>query len=221
MQSDGPAGGQQKQWDTIYNQRDFFGGEPSELGVRARDLFLREGVRSVLELGCGQGRDTWLFAKTGLDVIALDYSETGICQMGEAAKAQKLDQKVRLMTRDARLGIPLPEASVDAVYSHMFLCMELTEVELEVIMAECLRVLKPGGWHVYSVRNERDPHYGKFVHKGEDMYQNPMGFVVHFFDEAKVRRLAKGYDVQWIKEFQDTSPPFVKQLYEVALRKPK
>ena len=43
-------------------------------------------VRTVLESGCGQGRDTWFFVKNGLEVTALDYSEAGICQMKEKAK---------------------------------------------------------------------------------------------------------------------------------------
>jgi hypothetical protein len=53
------------------------------------------------------------------------------------------------------------------------------------------------------------------------MWQNPLGFVVHFFTEEKIRRLSSGYDVVSIKEFEDRSPPFVKKLYEVVLRKPR
>jgi hypothetical protein len=53
------------------------------------------------------------------------------------------------------------------------------------------------------------------------MWQNPMGFVVHFFPEEKVRRLAQGYQIESIKEFEDGSPPFTKKLYEVVLRKPR
>ena len=53
------------------------------------------------------------------------------------------------------------------------------------------------------------------------MWQNPMGFVVHFFTEETLKRLSVGYDPLWIKEFEDRSPPFVKKLYEVALRKPR
>jgi len=52
------------------------------------------------------------------------------------------------------------------------------------------------------------------------MWENPMGFVVHFFSEEKIRRLAVGYDVLWVSEFEDRSPPFIKKLYEVALMKP-
>jgi len=211
---------QKKQWDETYNLPDFFGQEPSELGRRALDVFKERKIKKVLELGCGQGRDTWLFLENGLEVRALDYSETGICQMNDRAKSKGWGKRINLQSHDVRNGIPLPDNSVEAVFSHMFFTMELTEKEIANIMKECLRVLKPGGLNIYSVRNDHDPHYGKFVHKGEDMYQNPMGFVVHFFTEDKVRRLSKGYELLWIKEFDDTSPPFVKKLYEVVLKKP-
>jgi SAM-dependent methyltransferase len=210
---------QQKQWDKTYaSSGDFFGKDPSELAVSALPTFKDNKVRTVLELGCGQGRDTWFFARNGLEVTALDYSEAGICQMKE--KAKEAGAKVSLKVHDARNPLPFPNASFDAVYSHMFFTMEFSEEEVAKMLAECLRVLRPGGINIYSVRNDHDPHYGKFVLKGKDMWQNPMGFVVHFFTEEKIRRLADGYDILSIKEFEDHSPPFVKKLYEVGLRKP-
>jgi predicted SAM-dependent methyltransferase len=98
--------------------------------------------------------------------------------------------------------------------------MHLTETELAFIFKECRRVLKHGGMNIYSVRNVNDPHYKKGTHRGEDMWENPMGFVVHFFSLEKVQRLAVGYDLLYTKEFEDTSPPFTKKLYEVVLLKP-
>jgi ubiquinone/menaquinone biosynthesis C-methylase UbiE len=212
--------GQKQQWDETYKSKEFFGSEPSELGVKALEIFKNRGMRKVLELGCGQGRDTWHFLKNGFEVIALDYSETGICYMRDRAKEQGLEQAVVLQVHDARKGIPLPDASMDAVFSHMFFTMEITEREIAYIMKECLRVLRQGGLNIYSVRNLKDPHYGKFTHKGEEMYENPMGFVVHFFDEAKIVRLSEGYVIEGISEFDDTSPPFIKKLYQVTMRKP-
>jgi len=209
---------QQKQWDRTYEgSGDFFGKDPSELAVSALPTFKDNKIRTVLELGCGQGRDTWFFARNGLEVTALDYSEAGICQMKEKAKE---GGNVSLKVHDARNPLPFPEASFDAVYSHMFFTMEFSEEEVAKMLTECLRVLRPGGINIYSVRNDHDPHYGKFVPKGKDMWQNPMGFVVHFFTEENIRNLAKGYDILWIKEFEDRSPPFTKKLYEVGLRKP-
>ncbi|TFG57349.1 MAG: class I SAM-dependent methyltransferase [Methanomassiliicoccus sp.] len=211
---------QRKQWDSTYtNTDDFFGSEPSGLGYRAVEIFRKNGCKKVLELGCGQGRDTWLFAKEGFKVTALDYSESGICQMREKAKDLCLDPNVDCVVQDVRAGIPLPDASVDAVYSHMLFTMDLWEKEISYILEECRRVLKPGGLNLYSVRNDHDPHFGKGPNKGEDMWQNPMGFVVHFFSEEKIRRLADGYEIVHIQEFDDPSPPFTKKLYEVLLRK--
>jgi len=219
MQGQGGKG-QKRQWDETYKSKEFFGSNPSELGIKALEIFKKRGMRKVLELGCGQGRDTWHFLKNGLEVTALDYSETGICYMRERAKEQGLEQAVVLQVQDVRKGIPLPDASMDAVFSHMFFTMEITEREIAYIMKECLRVLRQGGLNIYSVRNLKDPHYGKFTHKGEEMYENPMGFVVHFFDEAKIVRLSEGYVIEGISEFDDTSPPFIKKLYQVTMRKP-
>jgi SAM-dependent methyltransferase len=211
--------GQKQQWDMTYtSKQEFFGREPSELAISALKAFKEHKVKNVLELGCGQGRDTWFFIKNGFQITALDYSETGICQMRE--DAQKSGVKVALQVHDVREPLPFGDGTFDAIYSHMFFTMEFPEEELAFMLKECLRVLRPNGLNLYSVRNDHDPHYGKFTPKGKDMWQNPLGFVVHFFTEEKVRRLAKGYEVLWIKEFDDNSPPFTKKLYEVALQKP-
>lgn len=46
---------------------------------------------SVLDLGCGQGRDALMFARAGHRVVGVDVSSVGITQMREAARAEGLD----------------------------------------------------------------------------------------------------------------------------------
>jgi SAM-dependent methyltransferase len=214
-------GEQHRQWESTYSgKQDYFGANPSDLAYRAVDIFREHGCIKVLELGCGQGRDTCLFAKEGFHVTALDYSESGICQMRQKTKEMCMDGKVDCVCQDLRAGIPLPDGSVDAVYSHMLFTMELWEREIQFLLDECWRVLRPGGLNLYSVRNDHDPHFQKGPHRGEDMWQNPIGFVVHYFSEEKIRRLAGGYELVHIREFDDPSPPITKKLYEVLLRKP-
>lgn len=211
---------QQQQWDKTYqNTKDFFGEQPSELAVSALPTLMKNGAKDVLELGCGQGRDTWYFARNGLRMTSLDYSESGVCQMRDRTKEDGLKGVVDVQVHDARRPLPFPDASFDAVYSHMFFTMEFSEEEVSRMLDDCRRVLRPGGINIYSVRNDHDPHFGKFEPRGKDMWANPMGFVVHFFTEETIRRLSNGYDVLWVKEFEDPSPPFTKKLYEVALRR--
>ena len=212
---------QQKQWDKTYSgAEDFFGKEPSNLAISAMATMRENEAQMVLELGCGQGRDTWYFAENGIMVTALDYSESSILQMRKIAKRECQEGMVTALVHDARERLPFPDASFDAVYSHMFFTMQFTEQEISEMLNDCRRVLKSGGINIFSVRNDHDPHYGKFEPMGTDMWKNPLGFVVHFFNEEKIRRLSGGHEILWIREFQEGSPPFGKMLYEVALRKP-
>lgn len=100
----------------------------------------------------------------------------------------------------------------------MLYCMALTTRELEALSAEVLRVLRPGGLHVYTVRHTGDPHYGAGIHRGEHMYEVG-GFIVHFFSLGKVRRLAAGYEIVSVAEFDEGGLP--RKLVRVALRKPR
>lgn len=213
-----PSNDQNAHWEKTYSGKPlFFGIESSEFGRLAAGLFKREGVRSVLELGCGQGRDTLLFAKEGFQVTGLDYSEAGL--LGLRRAADDADVSDRIVTRhfDVRKPLPFPDESFDACYSHMLICMELSTTELKSLLGDIRRVLKPGGVTLYSVRNTFDKQFGTGTHKSEDMYEIGGGFVVHFFSEEKVRELAAGYEIVEVRRMQEGDLP--KELFGVALRK--
>ena len=55
------------------------------------------------------------------------------------------------------------------------------------------------------------------VHHGEALYESN-GFIVHFFDRAKVERLARGYEIVSVDEFDEGKLP--RRLFRVTLRKP-
>ncbi|HKZ16890.1 MAG TPA: class I SAM-dependent methyltransferase [Geobacteraceae bacterium] len=208
---------QKKHWEQTYsNNPSFFGEEPSEFAAAAVAVFSREGVRTVLELGCGHGRDTLLFAREGFEVTALDYSEEALGILAARAGEIGVSSHVARRVFDVREALPFPSGSFDACYSHMLLCMELSTPELEFILGEIHRVLRPGGLTLYSVRNTDDKHYRTGIHRSEDMYEIG-GFVVHFFSQEMIRSLSRGYKILEVNRMQEGSIP--RELFAVALRK--
>ena len=212
-----PSAGQEGHWDKTYKGNPtFFGEDPSEFAQTVINLFKGEGVRSVLELGCGQGRDTLLFAKEGFHVTALDYSATGLLKLQGSAREIGVSDRIDTRSFDVRKPLPFPDGSFDLCYSHMLLCMELSTVELRFLLGEVRRVLKTGGLALYSVRNTFDKHHGAGTRKSEEMYDIG-GFVVHFFSEEKIRSLATGYELLDLRRMQEGSLP--RELFGVVLRK--
>ena len=98
----------------------------------------------------------------------------------------------------------------------MLFNMALTTPELEALASEVRRVLRPGGLHVYTVRHTADGHYGAGIYHGDGMYEHG-GFIVHYFDRALVERLAAGFSLLHLVEFEEGDLP--RRLWRVTLRK--
>jgi SAM-dependent methyltransferase len=206
---------QRAHWATTFAANpQMYGDEPSAPGAYAADLFAREGCRTVLELGAGQGRDTLAFLRSGLSVTAVDYAAEALAGIEQSAGADA--DRLATVVADVRRPLPLPDAGVDAVYSHMLLNMALTTPELERLAAEVRRVLRPGGLHVYTVRHTEDAHHGAGTALGDGLFENG-GFVVHFFDRALVDRLATGCTLLDLTPFEEGDLP--RRLWPVTLRR--
>lgn len=210
--------GQHHHWEKTYTENpEMFGEEPSAPAREMAELCKQEGLSHILELGGGQGRDTLYFARNGFTVTSLDYADEGVNTITEKARKAGMPQSVVALRHDVRQPLPFPDASFDACYSHMLLCMALTTAELEFLAAEIRRVLKPGGLCAYTVRHTGDPHHGTGIHRGEDMYEVG-GFIVHFFSREKVEHLAEGYEIVDVAMFEEG--PLPRKLFRVTLKKP-
>lgn len=99
---------------------------------------------SVLDLGCGTGHGAAALAARwpGARVIALDASSA---MLGEAARREPPARIERLLA-DAE-AIPLPDASVDLVFSNLLLpwCEDI-----DAVFGEVARILRPRGLFTFT-----------------------------------------------------------------------
>ncbi|MEC3958155.1 class I SAM-dependent methyltransferase [Nocardia sp. CDC153] len=210
---------QHEHWQRTYSAHPgMYGERPSAAAVYAAEVFRETGAVDVLELGAGHGRDAIYLARQGFRVTASDFSAIGLAQLRERADAAGLGDGIRTVEHDVRQPIPLPYRSVDAVYAHMLLCMNLSTQEIRDLVGEIRRVLKPGGAFVYTVRTTEDAHYGTGKALGDDIYEHG-GFAVHFFSPDLVDILATGWELRERHSFEEGELP--RRLWRVTQMLPR
>jgi len=131
-------------WDDLF-KRKAWGRYPPEDVVRfiARRFFAAPERKTVhiLEIGCGPGANIWFMAREGFTVHGIDGSAVAIEQATQRLLSENLAADLRV--GDA-MNLPWPEASFDAVIDVE--CIYANSLpDSQRIIAESLRVLKPGG----------------------------------------------------------------------------
>ena len=188
-----------KIWDKVYsNDSAFFGEEPSDFAQKCYSDFKRYDVKRLLELGCGQGRDSVFFASNGLDVYAVDSSKVAIENINQKIRGKNIS--LHLSYFEVRQTLPFDSSHFDAVYSHMFYNMRFTDVELSFLFKESSRVLKNNGLLYFSVRSDNDVLYNKGKKIGNNIYEIN-GFQIRFFTKEQIKSfLANHFEIKTIEE---------------------
>jgi len=208
---------QSQYWENNFlSKPEMFGLDPSAAAINTLKTFRGENIKKIVELGVGLGRDTLFFAKNSINVEALDYSPTAIKIINKKALESKLSNLISAKIFDVRKKLPFKDNTIDACFSHMLYCMALSTTELKYLNSEICRILKPGGFNIYTVRHTGDGDYKNGKHIGEDLYEND-GFIVHFFSEEKVKKITDGFTIINIEKFEEGA--FPRKLFRVILKK--
>ena len=181
-------------WDEFFRQHRESGDDLDWGGVWTGPFLipLRDvGARTVLELGCGTGNDAARLAGEGYLVTAIDVSSEAIGQ----AQA-RFGSVARFMVADVTQRLPFPDASFDAVMSNVALHM-FPDGVTRTVFAEVMRLVREGGLFVFHVNALEDrPLRARWLPARElepDYVAEESGQTMHFFSEAYLRELLKGW----------------------------
>ena len=146
--------------------------------------------RQVLDAGCGDGHNTRILARAGAHMTGVDLSARMI------GLAQDEERRTPLGIRYTRASYTdlalFAGASFDAVVSFMAL---MDGPRFDLAMAECFRVLRPGGRLAFSIMHPC------FLTRGSRWIRDEQGI--------QVNRVVGNYfdPMPWVERFRFTDAP--------------
>ena len=166
----------------------------------------KQGKKIFLDLGCGLGRHTILFAKEGFNTKAYDLSKNAIERAKEYAKKEGLDVEFKI---GDMLNLPYKDNSIDCI-----LCINVishTDTEgMKKIISELKRVLNKdgecyltlGSKETWGFKREEWPLVDKNTRIRMD--DGPEKGIPHFYaDYSLIQELFKEFKIEKISHIED------------------
>lgn len=122
----------------------------------------------ILDLGCGSGRAMKHFIEKGFSVVGIDFSEG----MLKLARERVPQADLRKMNMNK---LKFPDGNFDGIWSN-FTLLHVPTREIQVVLNECFRVLKPKGIFFIStgVGTDEEGVEEEWLKKGEKMFFNSL-----------------------------------------------
>jgi len=148
----------------------------------------------ILELGCGWGWDTLELTNAGCNVIAADLSTENL------SATKSTVPYADILQLDHSQPLPFADQSIDAILASLSLHYFTWTVTMQ-IASELKRCLKADGILLARFNSTDDVNYGA----GYGLEIEPNFYQVEtrtkrFFDEAAVRTVLQGWDIQFLEE---------------------
>jgi len=174
------------------------------------EKYLDSGMR-ILDLGCGKGRHTLYCAQKGVEVHAVDISESGLEALGKEVEKAQLFEKVKVTKSDIK-ELPFPDNYFDAIITTNVIQHGYWK-DIQKYFKEATRVLKHGGMFLiltigkefveqFSGPNTKEVEKGTYV----GLETVPDGDVPHHaMTEDEIMKLLKDYDIIKLEEYERRS----------------
>ena len=146
-----------KYWNSLYAKGDYFGTGPTKLAISAEPIIKTKHVQKILDIGCGQGRDTLFFSKLGYHVNSIDISKKAIEHIIKTKERLNLNH-ISATTHDIEKPFPFPENSFDFIYSNLALQFFNT-FKLDKIFSNIVKIMKKDSLFLFSTKKEGDKYY--------------------------------------------------------------
>ena len=156
-----------KYWNTYYKERKE-PAKPTPFAVYLGENYLNNQAKrkTIIELGCGEGRDAVYFEKLGLKVIGVDQSKNSVANLNSNYSNENI---VFIEDNFTEFETKFDE-KFDFVYSR-FSLHAVKEDNEDKVLTWVFNNLKEGGIFFLEVRSTKDELYGKGIKVGENTFK--------------------------------------------------
>jgi SAM-dependent methyltransferase len=187
-------------WNDIYSKKNYFGTGPTILAHEAHNLIKNNSITNILELGCGQGRDSLFFANLGYNVVATDISENAINFL-KTIKDEENIENLELYLHNTLNSFNFSNLKFELIYSN--LTLQFFDLkQLSQIFSNIKKIMKPNSFFLFSTKKPGDKYFNFGNKISENSFEHK-GIIRFFFNKSELENILKNHFT--IISFEDDS----------------
>lgn len=195
-----------QQWNKIFKEKGIFFTSSHEDIDYVRDIFEKNNVKKLLDLGCGSGRHIIYFTRKGFEVHGIDVAKEGIKLVKSWLQKEGLDAKLTLGSIYEKLQYE--DNFFDAIISTQVIHHSNIE-NIRNTIKEIERILKPSGIIFISVTKskykQRATNFKKIAPRTYiPIDGNEIGLPHYIYNKELLRRDFKNFKIYkiWVDSGQ-------------------
>lgn len=141
---------------------------PSKALLLFAEIIQFSSIHDVLEVGCGNGRNSVYLAQKGCAVRAMDFSKAALRETRRAAIQAGVDDRIDFYEHSVFDGLPFEDGSFDLVVDSYVFCHFTDETIKREYRRELRRVTRSTGKVFCSVFLKDDHYYAPLIQDPED-----------------------------------------------------
>ena len=219
--------------DQFESTRQFWGGTvrkgnliyPNDQIIRFVKRNYKEKNISILDFGCGGGRNAVALLSEGYNVVAMDYTDDAVDMTTDKIKQIGIDNPV--VVKNIGFEVPLEPYSIDAIVADgsLFYC---TKENIIQIIKNLKAVLKNNGLLWANFRTKQDSLYAKGKQIDDGLYvledgTGREGCAYFFAEESDIRTIFRDAEMEIVSiddySYSEKNHQIVNSWYHVVARK--